>query len=122
MRPAADSAKRHRPDPPTLRFLRVLNAVLAVAVLVVAGYLVFEKVGTPQAQTTPPEAGEAPEAPVVPIPSTTTSSTPTTTLSEVAPPPGQRLVIPVTEASPEAKQLAVDWSSGAVGSAHPLSA
>jgi hypothetical protein len=115
MRPVVENANRHRPDPTSLRVLKALIAVLTAAVIIVGAYLIVEGPLGDADQVSAAELGpnDAPESPVPPTNGSTTTTIPstTTTLPEISnepPPPGELLVIPPTEAQPEAKQLAVN--------------
>lgn len=118
MRLTGEATKRHTPVHPSLAALRVLIAGLAAAVVLLGSYIFFQgRPGGDQLQAAEPAAG-APGLGLPAVDSTTTTSPPTssTSTSTTSPPPtapqapphGERMVIPLTEAEPEAKQLAVD--------------
>jgi hypothetical protein len=107
------------PEPPSLRALRVLIAVLTTAVIIVGVYIILQggPRGLAQVSAAEPIADEPPVSTVAPTaPSNTTATTSrltmtTTSLPETSPEPpphGERSVIPLTEVAPEVKQLAVD--------------
>lgn len=102
-------------DPSSLRVPRVTLGVLVATVALIAGYLALQ--GGPddpaQIQTAEPVGNQldSPVVPVVASSTTTSSSTTTTSLpppSQEPPPLAAPSVVPVTEAEPAAKQLAVD--------------
>jgi len=98
------AAANHRPASRPSAALRLIITFLVFANVLVAGYLFF-RVGldSPTADTVPVAVREVPS---IAGPNTTASMR-LATFGD-PPPPEPRMVIPSTEAEPEAKQLAVD--------------
>jgi hypothetical protein len=105
-----------------------MTAVLATAVVLAGGYVAVQwaSPGSAQIWTAEPTPGDEPGPLLAPVvdpgtatsSSTTTSSTTATSTTTTPPPPAPeppilaaRYVVPVTEAEPEAKQLATDVAS-----------
>ncbi len=126
MCPAADLWDEPTRHPGLLpRATRVATTVLAVAALLFGGYIALQAKsgGASQAEAAEPAVDDQVELPVVvsttTTPSTTAATTTTTTVAmtttSMAPPAAPptttydvRYVVPLTEAEPEAKQLAAD--------------
>lgn len=94
--------------------MRTVTAVLATTAMLTGGYLVLQgsmpPSEAPAARLVTGNASLIPLAPVAESTTTTTTTTrPTTDMAPTQPPPhGARYVVPMSEAEPEAKQLAVD--------------
>jgi hypothetical protein len=104
-------------DTRSIAALRVIIGILVAAIMLVGGYILFRGgLDSSALVTAAPVVDEEPSTAGTDanttIPATTTTAVTIATTSlptlQVPPLPGPRTVIPLTEAEPEAKQLAVD--------------
>ena len=120
MRPTTDSSGRATPAPrPQLRTMRTITASLTATAMLVGGWVVLhDGDGGLQVLAAPPSdlIGDDQASATLPVveSSTTASTMPSTTSTDSAPgvamppPYGDPYLVPLTEAEPEVKQLAVD--------------